>query len=258
MHKKYTRKCHMTPKSVSVLDKRHFIVYYVDNTLKGAMKGAKNMNIFEAVKERVPIVDAALYLGLHGKRTSPNRGTFCCPFHGDSHPSLVCYDKPDKHDFYCFSCNKWGNVIDLAVQVLGLQPIAAAKRLAEHWNVAYDDDRGTYVRSGFQDQPQEGKLLADFLFIWRRYHQQIWLDRAEVWKKRRLAYEDAQQEETPGWVEALERGSKARLEAARWGNMCLADILEEVKHELSQFDAEEHPIRTIEPARLLRCLGSCT
>lgn len=46
----------------------------------------------------------------------------CCPFHDDGTPSMKLYDD----HFYCFGCQKSGDVIDLAAQFLGLQ---AMKRL---------------------------------------------------------------------------------------------------------------------------------
>ena len=56
----------------------------------------------------------------------------CCPFHDDKTPSMKLYDD----HFYCFGCQKSGDVIDLAAQFLGLTNHEAAKRLASDFGIA--------------------------------------------------------------------------------------------------------------------------
>ena len=56
----------------------------------------------------------------------------CCPFHDDITPSMKLYDD----HFYCFGCQKSGDVIDLAAQLLGLTNHEAAKRLASDFGIA--------------------------------------------------------------------------------------------------------------------------
>ena len=55
----------------------------------------------------------------------------CCPFHDDRTPSMKLYDD----HFYCFGCQKSGDVIDLAAQFLGLTNHEAAKRLATDFGI---------------------------------------------------------------------------------------------------------------------------
>ena len=55
----------------------------------------------------------------------------CCPFHDDKTPSMKLYDD----HFYCFGCQKSGDVIDLAAQLLGLTNREAAKRLAVDFGI---------------------------------------------------------------------------------------------------------------------------
>ncbi len=55
----------------------------------------------------------------------------CCPFHDDGTPSMKLYDD----HFYCFGCQKSGDVIDLAAQFLGLTNHEAAKRLAMDFGI---------------------------------------------------------------------------------------------------------------------------
>lgn len=56
----------------------------------------------------------------------------CCPFHDDKTPSMKLYDD----HFYCFGCQKTGDVIDLAAQLFGLTNHEAAKRLASDFGMA--------------------------------------------------------------------------------------------------------------------------
>ena len=56
----------------------------------------------------------------------------CCPFHDDRTPSMKLYDD----HFYCFGCQKSGDVIDLAAQFLRLTNHEAAKRLAVDFGMA--------------------------------------------------------------------------------------------------------------------------
>ena len=55
----------------------------------------------------------------------------CCPFHDDKTPSMKLYDD----HFYCFGCQKSGDVINLAAQLLGLTNHEAAKRLAADFGI---------------------------------------------------------------------------------------------------------------------------
>ena len=55
----------------------------------------------------------------------------CCPFHDDKTPSMKLYDD----HFYCFGCQKSGDVIDLAAQFFGLTNHEAAKRLAMDFGI---------------------------------------------------------------------------------------------------------------------------
>ena len=55
----------------------------------------------------------------------------CCPFHDDRTPSMKLYDD----HFYCFGCQKSGDVIDLAAQLLRLTNYEVAKRLSADFGI---------------------------------------------------------------------------------------------------------------------------
>ena len=84
-------------------------------------------NIFEAVKEAVPVPLAAERYGLQANRT----GMVCCPFHDDHTPSL----KLNEDYFYCFGCGAGGDVVNLTALLFGLRPYEAASKLAVDFGV---------------------------------------------------------------------------------------------------------------------------
>lgn len=51
----------------------------------------------------------------------------CCPFHEDVDPSFTIYDK--NNSFYCFGCNKGGDVIEFIMEYYGVNFIEAIKIL---------------------------------------------------------------------------------------------------------------------------------
>ena len=60
------------------------------------------------------ILDMNTIISYYGIKS--NRGMCSCPFHEDKSPSMKIYDK----SFYCFSCNKTGDLIQFVQYLLGL------------------------------------------------------------------------------------------------------------------------------------------
>lgn len=83
--------------------------------------------LFEAVKTAVRPREAAERYGLSVSQGGMAR----CPFHDDRTPSLRLYED----HFFCFGCGKYGDVIDLAGQLLGLGPGDAAGKLAADFGI---------------------------------------------------------------------------------------------------------------------------
>ena len=83
--------------------------------------------LFETVKAAVRPREAAERYGLPVSQG----GMACCPFHDDRTPSLRLYED----HFFCFGCGKYGDVIDLAGQLLGLGPCDAVERLAADFGI---------------------------------------------------------------------------------------------------------------------------
>ena len=84
-------------------------------------------NIFDAVKEAVPVPLAADRYGLRANHAGMAR----CPFHDDHTPSL----KLNEDYFYCFGCGAGGSVVDLTARLFDLRPYEAAGKLALDFGV---------------------------------------------------------------------------------------------------------------------------
>lgn len=87
-------------------------------------------NIFETVKETVPVPAAAERYGLevHGGMTH-------CIFHEDSNPSMKLYED----NYHCFACGAHGDVISLTAQLFSTSQLEAAKKLAYDFGISSDD-----------------------------------------------------------------------------------------------------------------------
>lgn len=88
------------------------------------------MDLFETVKDSVPVREAAEHYGIEvGKN-----GMACCPFHDDNDPSLKIYED----HFHCFGCGEHGDVVDLVGKMFGLSPGRAAEKLASDFGIRSD------------------------------------------------------------------------------------------------------------------------
>lgn len=68
------------------------------------IRGRINVEELKARTDIVEVVERYTTLRKAGKNF-----TGCCPIHGDKHPSLTVY--PDQQSWYCYGCNRGGDVI---------------------------------------------------------------------------------------------------------------------------------------------------
>lgn len=61
----------------------------------------------------------------------------CCPFHNDKTASMKIYDKT----FYCFGCNKTGDLIQFVEYLFNLSFIDAMKKINIDFNLGLDLDK---------------------------------------------------------------------------------------------------------------------
>lgn len=129
-------------------------------------------NIFEAVKQSVTTRQAAENYGIRINRN----GMAVCPFHNDRHPSM----KVDRR-FHCFACGADGDVIDFTGRYFGLNPKAAAEKLAADFGIMYDNRRHAppkRVKRQLSPQQQYEKaekycfrILSDYLGLLREWEK---------------------------------------------------------------------------------------
>lgn len=123
-------------------------------------------NIFDAVKDAVPVPAAAERYGLQANRA----GMMCCPFHDDHHPSL----KLNERYFYCFGCGEHGSVVDFAAQLFNLRPYDAASKLAADFGVDASAIAPPVspLKSFRTDQLRCQRLLDSYLNLLLRWQRQ--------------------------------------------------------------------------------------
>ena len=91
------------------------------------------MDIFEKVKENVDIVKVVEAFGV--KLNSKHQGL--CPFHHEKTPSFTV--DPGNQMFKCFGCGVGGDAIKFVEMIKGIEPIDAAKLLAEMFHIDIDE-----------------------------------------------------------------------------------------------------------------------
>ena len=86
-------------------------------------------DIFARLKENLSISAVTTTYGVEMNR----HNKALCPFHEESTPSLTIY--PDTNSFYCFGCNTGGDAISFVGQLFELEPLEAARKLDEDFQL---------------------------------------------------------------------------------------------------------------------------
>ena len=137
------------------------------------------MNLFETIKEKVSVPDAAKRYGL---RTA-HHDMAICPFHDDRHPSL----RLNRDYFYCYGCGAHGDVIGLVSRLFGLSPYEASLKLASDFGIDLDkplsDETQTKTGHGSSEpHPLARSFREDELYCCRVVCDYLHL--LEDWKER--------------------------------------------------------------------------
>ena len=93
------------------------------------------MSIFEKVKEQVKIAEVAEYFGV--KLNSRDKAH--CPFHKEKTPSFSVDRK--NNIFTCFGCGETGDAIAFVSKLKSIEPLEAAKLLAEIFRIDTEDEK---------------------------------------------------------------------------------------------------------------------
>ena len=127
------------------------------------------VNLFETVKQSIPVKEAAQRYGIEVKMG----GMACCPFHDDKHPSM----KLNEDYFYCFGCGATGDVIELTARLYNLSPKKAAGKLAQDFGLIYDSQAPPrrYIRQKSETQKFKEsrdhafRVLVDYFHLLRKW-----------------------------------------------------------------------------------------
>lgn len=93
------------------------------------------MSIFEKVKDRVKIAEAVEHFGV--KLNSKDKAL--CPFHSEKTASFSIDRK--NNIFTCFGCGETGDAIAFVTKLKGIEPLEAAKLLAEIFRIDVDEPK---------------------------------------------------------------------------------------------------------------------
>lgn len=86
-------------------------------------------DIFETVKNSVKIADVVQDYGVQLNY----QGQGLCPFHKEKTPSFSV--KREDNIFKCFGCGESGDAISFVAKIKGIEPIEAARELAERYHI---------------------------------------------------------------------------------------------------------------------------
>jgi phage/plasmid primase-like uncharacterized protein len=89
-----------------------------------------NNDIFEKVKAAVNVADVVERFG--GLKLNRSH-MVCCPFHSENTPSFSV--KPGEGIWKCFGCGEGGDAVDFVAKIRGVEPLEAAKLIAEMFGI---------------------------------------------------------------------------------------------------------------------------
>lgn len=111
--------------------------------------------------------------GLAAEQGIRGRRLFCCPLHNEDTPSFIVYpadgDRNTYESYYCYGCQKGGNLISLKVALEGVSPSQAISDMAEGLGIKVDDqiayvidqiDRSTQAASKLTEDIEDCLLIV--------------------------------------------------------------------------------------------------
>lgn len=93
---------------------------------------------YTQVKQMLSMRQVAGFYGFKEDR----RHLCTCPFHKDKHPSMRIY--PDNKGFYCFSCQKGGDVVTFVAALYSTDNEHACRKLIEDFSLPITTEPTTY------------------------------------------------------------------------------------------------------------------
>lgn len=111
------------------------------------------MNI---IKEKIiSILNMEMVLNKYGVKLNHNK-MFSCPFHEDKSPSAKCYDK----SFYCFSCNRKGDLINFVQYLYNINFQQGMEKIIDDFGLGITT-KGVYDKSKILEIEKERILKEE-------------------------------------------------------------------------------------------------
>ena len=189
-------------------------------------KEVKHTRIFDALKARVTVPQAAAHYGVRIGRNGMCR----CPFHSDKTPSM----KINETYYYCFGCHSTGDVIDFTARLFDLSPLDAALKLAADFGI----DPNTPVSAAValprirQEESRRERHCASVLIEYER-----------LLKSRQRRFAPAQPSEE--WDDRFVSASHA-LPQVSYMIDCLYDADSVIRKDTAEFLLDDGTLRSIE------------
>ncbi|MEA1925902.1 MAG: DNA primase [Patescibacteria group bacterium] len=120
-------------------------------------------NVTEQIKERINVVDViSEYLKL--EKAGANYKALC-PFHNEKTPSFIV--NPERNFWYCFGCQKGGDIFSFIMEMEGMEFRDALERLAERAGI----ELPKFSPGAVKERSSKQRLL-EILDIAARYYQE--------------------------------------------------------------------------------------
>lgn len=108
------------------------------------------MNII--AQQIINMLNMELVLNKYGIKINHNK-MFHCPYHTDKSPSAKCYDK----SFYCFSCNRHGDLINFVQYLYNLNFQEGMDKIIDDFGLGLNS-RGNYDKSKIIEMEKQRQL----------------------------------------------------------------------------------------------------
>lgn len=103
------------------------------------------MSTYTQIKQAVSVPEAAKHYG----HAVTRNGMACCPFHPDHTPSL----KLNENYFFCFGCQKSGDVIDFTANLFQISQPQAAQKLMDDFSLHPNPNTESKETSSLTEYP---------------------------------------------------------------------------------------------------------
>lgn len=177
------------------------------------------MNLFNVIKERVPILDVINEHTILKKIGGYWKGQ--CPFHSERTASFTV--SPHREMFYCFGCQAGGDVISFLSKIENCTQIEAAKQLAERYGIELPE---TFTHQTITlDEKKRHFTLCELVANWG-HAQLLKTAHALSYLQQRTISQKSIESFKLGYFPEGEKGIKDLMREAAQQNFLLEDLFQ--------------------------------